>query len=792
MGIMNRHLRLEAESGRGYEAGLGGGMQPSLNPEELTIHGLLVILRRRRRVILTIAGLCFLAAVLLCVFMTRQYRAATTIQVQKGNSDSLGLNSLTNEGPVAPVDAMDESITMETQANILESDSLALSVIKKLNLEQNKDFKPYFNPIGWAMGVISPSGLKDPAHASLDDSPVRRTRLLKTFAKHLQVKQLPGTRLIAIAFTNSDPHVAAAVVNELTQSLLDYTYQTRNEATKRASSWLSVQLDDVRREAQEKQARVAALQRDTGVYSLGTTDAAGHDQAYSATLDQLQQATTALATATSNRILRGGILQAVKSGDPDLISGLAGSSSLAGGANTTSNAFNLLQTLRQQQAAMASQIATDRSRYGDANPKLLDDEATMASITNTINAEVKRIGERAQSDYASSQSVENQLRAEFDRARGDANNLNNKAIDYTIARQEATDSRELYDTLFQKLKTAGVMEGLRSTNISIVDPGRVPSRPVKPNVPVYLALSIFGGVFLGACFALFQEATDERIQSLELIEDSLQAPIVAVLPLAPGAESNGFSSYLQNVRGARRLAQSGTGVRAEVPILAIDGPNSAFIEALRGLRTELQLFSGSNPPRTILVTSALEKEGKSTVSTNLAAVLAQGTGRVLLVDADMRHPGVSRRFGFFGNSYGGLSTVLAGEDSTAEVVQSTEIPRLSILPAGPLPSSPSDLLGSARMRQLLEEWTQSYDYVVIDTPPLLAVTDATILSRLADVTLLIARHGVSTRRSLRRAHKSLADRADANVSVVVNGVSRTSPTYGEYHGYAGTKYYREA
>jgi capsular exopolysaccharide synthesis family protein len=180
------------------------------------------------------------------------------------------------------------------------------------------------------------------------------------------------------------------------------------------------------------------------------------------------------------------------------------------------------------------------------------------------------------------------------------------------------------------------------------------------------------------------------------------------------------------------------------------------------------------------------------VSTNLAAVLAQGTGRVLLVDADMRHPGVSRRFGFFGNSYGGLSTVLAGEDSTAEVVQSTEIPRLSILPAGPLPSSPSDLLGSARMRQLLEEWTQSYDYVVIDTPPLLAVTDATILSRLTDVTLLIARHGVSTRRSLRRAHKSLAERADANVSVVVNGVSRTSPTYGEYHGYAGTKYYREA
>ncbi|HEY3990286.1 MAG TPA: polysaccharide biosynthesis tyrosine autokinase [Acidobacteriaceae bacterium] len=783
-------MRLAAETGGGYEVGPGGGGRLAMNPEELTIHGLLVILRRRRAAILSIALACLLAAILLCIFMTRQYSAATTIQVQKSSSDSLGLGNLNNEGPTAPTDAVEESITMETQANILQSDSLALSVIKKLNLEQNPDFKPHFNPIGWVMGLISPSGVKDPVNASLDNSPARRTRLIKTFAKHLKVKQVAGTRLINVAFTNSDPKVAAAVVNELTQSLLDYTYQTRNEATKRASNWLSVQLDDVRREAQEKQARVAALQRDTGVYSLGTTDAAGHDQTYSATLDRLQQATTALATATSNRILRGGILQAVKTGDPDLISGLAGSSSLNGATNTTNNAFNLLQSLRQQQAAMASQIATDRSRYGSANPKLLDDQATMASINNAISAEVKRIGERAQSDYVSSQTVENQLRAEFDRARADANNLNNKAIDYTIARQEATDSRDLYDTLFQKLKAAGVIEGLRTTNISVVDPGRVPSKPVKPNVPLYLAASIFGGVFLGACFALFQEATDERIQSLELVEDSLQAPIAAVLPLAPGGDGHGFASYLQNVPGARRLAHSGGG--AEVPIAAIDGPNSAFVEAMRGLRTELQLFSGSNPPRTILVTSALEKEGKSTVSANLAAVLAQGTGRVLLVDADMRHPGVSRRFGFFGSGYRGLSTVLSENDSTAEVVQSTEIPRLSILPAGPTHASPSDLLGSVRMRQLLEEWKESYDYVVIDTPPMLAVTDATILSRLADVTLLIARHGVSTRRSLRRAHRSLADRADASVSVVVNGVSRTSPTYGEYHGYAGTKYYREA
>ena len=757
--------------------------------DELTIRGLMTILKRRRKMVLTATLSCVLLAVLVCIFMTRQYRSEGVIQVEKSSADGLSLNSLTNSQGT-PEDALDENIMIQTQANILQSDSLALNVIKKLNLEQNRDFRPHFNPISWALGLISPSGVKDPANASLDDSPGRRTRLLKVFSKHLTVKAVAGTRLIQVDFTNSDPKVAAAVVNGMTSALLDYTYQTRNQATSQASEWLTGQLADVKHQAQQSQARVAELQRQADVYSLGSTDAAGHDQTYSATLDRLQQATAALAAATSNRILRGGIAQAVKSGDPELISGLAGNS-LTGNSPSTNNAFNLLQSLRTQQATLSSQIALDRSRYGSANPKLQDDQATMVSLNAAIDQEIKRIGERAAGDYKSAQQVENQQKAEFEKQRSAASGLNNKAIDYTLARQEASDSRQLYDELFQKLKTAGVVEGLHTTNVSVVDPGRVPSKPVKPNVPLYLAAALLGGAFLGACFGLFQEATDERIQSLDLLEDSLQAPILAVLPLAPGAEQRGLAAYLPGVSSTKRLAQQ-PGMRGDMPIVALDGPRSAFAEALRALRTELQLFSDGQPPRAILITSALEKEGKSTVSTNLAAVLAQGAGRVLLVDADLRHPGVSRRFGFFGSSYRGLSTLLTGAAGTEEVVQSTEIPGLSVLPAGPLSASPSDLLASPRMQLLLEEWKHAYDYVVIDTPPILAVTDASILSRLADETLLIARHGITTERSIKRAHRILAERADTKVRVVVNGVSRSSPTYGEYQGYAGTKYYSEA
>lgn len=755
------------------------------NESELTIGGLVSILRRRRRVILTVTLFCLLAGILVCVFMTRQYQADGTVQVDKSSPDGLGLGTLTNDQG-GQADALGDNMTIQTQAEILQSDTLALNVIKRLNLEQNRDFKPHFNPISWVLGMISPAGEKDAPGASLDNAPARRTRLLRIFNKRLKVKPVTGTRLIEISFTNSDPKTAAAVVNQLTQALLQYTYETRNAATAQASEWLASQLADVRRQAEASEARVTNLQRQTGVYNTGSTDATGHDQTYSATIDRLQQATAALATATSNRILRGGIVKAVKSGDPELISGLAGST-LTGNSSGTNNAFNLLQQLRTQQATLSTQMALDRSRYGSANPKLQDDQATMASLNKAINQEIQRIGDRAESDYRSAQTVEDQLRQEFEKQRAAAAELNNKAIDYTIARQEATDDRQLYDALFQKLKTAGVMQGLHTANITVVDPGRTPSKPVKPNVPIYLAASIFGGAFLGMCLGLFQEATDKRIQSLDVIEDSLQTPVIAVLPMAPNAEQRGLSSYL----GTGRLA-SRAGMRGDLPIAALDGPRSAFAEAMRALRTELQLFVASKPPRILLVTSAAEQEGKSTVSTNLAVVLAQGTGRVLLVDADLRQPGISRRFGCFGSGYEGLSTLLEEDARTEDVVQQTKIPRLSLLPAGALPPSPSDLLASPRMQQLLTEWSQTYDYVVIDTPPLLAVTDAAILSRVSDATLLVARHGLTTRNSLKRAYRSLSERAEAQVHVVVNGVSRSSPMYGEYHGYVGTKYYKEA
>ena len=755
----------------------------SSNMQELTISGLLHILKRRRSFIVLTTLLCVCIAVLLCVFMTRRYEATGEIEVGKQSSDELGLDEMKGDGGAS--DALEENIALQTQANILQSDTLALKVIQTLGLENTKDFQPKFNPIGWVLDRVTPRGPQDPSNATLNEAPVRRTRVLKVFASHLKVKPVGGTRLIAISYMGSSPQISAGVVNQLMKGLVDYTFQTRYNATTQASQWLAGQMDDLKKQAEDLQANVVQLQREAGVYTLGTADSTGKDGAYSAPLDRLQQSTEALTQATSNRILKGAIYEMVKNGDPEMITGLSGTS-LSGASPGVSNSFNLLQNLRAQQAAAEVQMAADSSKYGSANPKLEDDRASLAGINAAIKQEVRRIGERAENDYRAAQIAENSLHADYQRQRAAADQVNDKAVEYSIVKQEAAESRGLYETLFQHLKEAGVMEGLRSSNVTVVDPGRVPAKPARPNVPVYLGLSLFGGLFLGSVGALFLDSVDDRVQSMEMIERTLNTPLLGVIPSAAisGWRRESELSYSER---PKRLPALTINSSSNTPVLAPDSTNTAFSESLRSLRTALLLSRSSSPPKVIVITSAAEREGKTTISLHLAAALVRNHSRVLLVEGDMRCPTLSRRVSI--SDQKGLSNLLSGEREKLEVQPFVDLPELAIVFAGPTPPYPAELLGSTRMKELIEQWSREYDFILIDSPSLLAVTDAAILSKMADITLLISRHAHSTRKSLERAWETLRIDPETKVGVVLNGVDRDSPAYGEYFGYTGNSYY---
>jgi len=732
----------------------------------------------------------FSLVALVCIFSTRRYQASGQLQVQKEAMDGLGLSSMLG-GAGGVTDALDGNISIQTQATILQSDTLALRVIKDLNLESTEDFKPRFNPISWATGLLAPAGPRDPAHASLEDSPGRRTHASLVFSRNLQVRPISGTRLIEITYSNPDPKIAAAVVNHLIQALTDFSFQTRYNATSQASEWLGGQLSDLRKQSEDLQAKLVKLQRDSGVFTLGGgSEADGKGQGgtgiYSSVLDRLQQSTASLTQAESNRILKGAVYQAAKSGDAELISGLAGSASLTGASSGLGNSLSLIQSLRLQQATMQGQLDELSAKFGPAYPKLDEIRGNLGAIDQAIKSEVGRVAGRAKNDYEVALTIESSLRTIFNQEKMQADSLNDKAIEYVIVRQEAEQSRSLYETLLSHLKEAGVLAGLQSSNITIVDPARVPSKPAKPNVPLYLAASIAVGLFFGCGGAFLVDLRDNKIHDLRELESQTGHMPLGILPyyVLKGGPSNAGS------RISRLPALSS----APGNLIALDEPHSPYVEALRALRTSLLLSRGGAPPKVVLVTSSIASEGKSTLSLNLAVLLAQHGKKVLLVDADLRRPTLHKTLNV--TTHFGLSSLLAGQDgmdTLPGLVPIESVPALRVLFAGPVPPYPSELLGSAQMRTSLEAWREQFDFILLDGAPVLPVTDSVILSELADATLLVARFKMTERQSLERSYRLLEPQAghEQSIGIVLNAVERTGSSYYDYYGYSESAYYSQ-
>ena len=713
------------------------------------------MLVRRRAIIYTSLAAFFLFAILALLFSTRRYKSVGEIEVQKESNNSLGIQT---DSADAPSDALEVNMIIQTQAKILQSDSLALRVIEELHLEQTEDYKQKWSPVGWVLGLFNPASKPDPKGASLEDSPHRRARVLKVFHRKLTVKPVAGTRLIDVEFLNPDPQLTAAVVNHLLQGLIEKGFQARYDATIQASSWLGSQLNDLRNKTQQLQAKVVKLQQESGVFALGEVDREGRDQVYSPTLEKLQMATQAEAQAQSNRILKGAINEVVKGGNPELISGLAGNSLTGASSTAIGTSLNLIQNLRLQEATLQGQLQEVSAKFGPAYPKLAEMQGNLNAMQQAILAEVDRVAKRAQNDFTVAQQTEEKTRRDFLVDKSEAEALNNKTIEYQMARQEADQTRALYDDMSRRLKESGLLAGLHSTNISIVDWARAGDTPAKPVIPLYLGGSILVGLVIGSVAALLRDVTDTRIHDLREISHELGPTPLCVLPYEREQPALG--------RGVRLQDKS--------PLPALTSPRSLFVESLRSLRTSLLLSRSGAPPRSLLVTSPFEGEGKSFLSWNLAILFAQQGKQVLLCDADLRHPWLHRSLE--ASPEVGLSNLLAGlspDLGASAIIPVLEVPGLFLLPAGPLPPYPAELLASVEMANLVKAWEGQYDLVILDAPPLMHFTDSVVLSSIVNSVLLVARHQQTPLSALGKSYRMLEEVQsihDRKINIVINGV----------------------
>ncbi len=684
------------------------------------------MLRRRKVLILGCCAGCLLMAGLYVLLKSPQYEATARIEVSPAGTNSLGLDQMASR----MLSPSDPTIQLQSAVTVLQSNTIALAVMKQLKMAERKDFAGRW--------------MQPPNTSLADISPEARDGLLLRFRKALTVEVVPKTDIIAVQFRAKDPALAADVVNSTVSRYTERNFRSSYESATLVSTWLSRQMDDLKIKAGESQQKLSELQKEQGLIGLDETD--------NIVTEKLKQLDEQLTVAESDRIMKEARYRIAASGNPELI--------------TSTVPEPTLEVLRSQQAQLRVDYARLSTKFGDGYPKLAELANEIAQVESAIQAELTNLSQRYKNEYTAAANTEGMLRASFEKQKQKAFDLNQGAAQYAILKHEVEATQDLYETLQLKLKQAGIVAGLASANIALVEPGQLPSRPVDPRPGLDLALGLGIGLGFGVLTAIGLEACDATIRTSEEAESVSALPSLAVIPLIRQHDLE---------HGLKKL--SSADLAGRLRLIAITSPQSQASESYRSLRTALLLSLAGRRPQVLLVTSSGPAEGKTLTAINYATVLAQQGARVLLVDADLRQPSLHQAFNIPPTP--GLSAMLAGSSSAEEAISRVEqMPSLAILPSGTPPAYPAEMLASKRMTELLEHWRSEYEYIVLDTPPVAMFTDAVVLGSGADAALLVVRACATTRHALRHA-RDLLFRAKTNLAgIVLNGVDlRYEPDY---------------
>ncbi len=451
-------------------------------------------------------------------------------------------------------------------------------------------------------------------------------------------------------------------------------------------------------------------------------------------------------------------------------SGGGGSSLITNGSTPTP--APMMQNLHMQLAGMEAAYAESQATLGPNNPTSLSEKAQIEELKHQLALEQERMVQASHEAYIIASNTEKQTSSSLNDEKNNAYKLRDDLVTYTQRQREYEANRILYDGLRQRLRTAGVEAGLESAEIDIVDQAVPAAQPTMQSKTTILIVCVLVGLMVGVGIAFLLESLDTGLSSIAEIEQITELPSLAVIP-----------------RARRSAAAEGATLSpAARNITVLTQPKSQFAEAIRSLRTALLLSSTTgHPPKFILFTSATPSEGKTTTSSNFACILAQRDVSVLLIDADLRRPNVHHRFGLNGKV--GVSTILTGSSTLENSVQQIpEVPNLFVLPSGPVPPFPTEMITSQAMDDLLEHCGKMYTHVIIDSPPILSVTDGVLLARKADAVALVIRHGKSGKHIVRRARDLLVRSGVALSGIVLNAVDLNAPEYYGYYGYSGYSY----
>jgi len=716
-------------------------------------------IQKRRWTILSILLTVFTVVLVATLREKPVYRATGLLEIQKENPNILTVQELFQLENVS-------DNYLETQYRILRSETVARRVIAELHLDQAKEFRPPKGRWPWEKS----KNAADAAQA-LPTDPGAEQAILRGFENRLKVEPVRRSRVVQVSFESQDPQLAAKAVNALAVNYIQENLETRWEATQKASVWLSQQLQGMKAKFEKSEDELQQYAQANELLFLEN----GKGGTESMVDERLRQLQDELTKAQADRYEKESLYRLVEAGDYESLPGVQDNV--------------LIQNLTGRLTDLERQKAQLVSTFTDDYPKVKQIQSEIDKIEKMLSVERKRAAQRIVDSYLAAVRRESLVRKGFEEQRQQANRAAAKSVQYNILKREVDTNKRLYEGLLQRLKEAGVSAGLKASNIRIVDAAVPPTAPIKPRLFLNLALALFVGMGLGVGTAFLQEHLDNTLKTPEDIERFVRVPALALIPSRESLDHRRRGVYGAAQRRSLLASVSektddaaGGPARDWVRIDEDGTQYSVLSEAFRSLRTSVLLSTAGRPPRSLTFTSAEAEEGKTTVASNLAISLAQLGKRVLLIDGDMRRPCVHKLFDIQDHS-AGLVTYLTGQEEWRRLVQPTGTGELDCLLCGPAPPNPSELLSSERMQALIREAMAEYQFVLVDTPPLLNVADGRILSTMVEGTVLVVKGGVTPRQLVQRAEFYVRSVGAHVIGVVLNDVDLRREGYYGYYRY---------
>ncbi|GAA5525033.1 hypothetical protein Maes01_01593 [Microbulbifer aestuariivivens] len=690
-----------------------------------------------------IAALALAVAMLatMVVFsMTPRYQATATLMIEAEQPKALSIEE------VYGLDSSRKEYFL-TQFEILKSRRIAEQVVERLALTQHPLFDPdqqepsFKEKVkGWlpflaANEVLSEEELQalklesvtDAVSASLTIAPVRNTQLVK------------------ISFESESPELAAQVANTVAEVFIDSHLQAKLDMTQQATSWLNDRLEDLRVKLEGSEARLQSFQE-----SQGLVDVAGVQGLQA---QELNEITSQLIEARRELKQAESIHALVKSRGTDI----AALASLPEVLNHT-----VIANIKQSETQAERRVSELSRRYGPKHPKMIAARDELQSVQDKLRSEVRQLIGGIQNDYETAQANVRALERELEQAKGEYQQISRKQTRYNELKREVEVNRQLYSAFLTRFKETSETSGFEAANARLMDPAIAPRKPAKPKKLLIVALAFVVSVMFGVMLAFLIEALNDGIRNPDDVENKLAQRMIGMLP------------WVQHEKDQRLSLTT-----------FFDNAQHQFSEAVRTLRTSLVLSHLETPAKVISVTSSVPGEGKTTVAENLAFALAQ-MEKVLLIDADMRRPSVGKDFGL-PVYHPGLSNLIAGSNSLAECIHHDEKSGLDVMPAGAVPPNPQEMLSSPSFHKVLETLVNQYDRVIIDTAPAQVVSDALVVSRVADSMLYVVKADSTRQKMITTGIGRLLQVGAKLDGVVLNQLDTSSKAsyYGDYYGYQG-------